>query len=94
LVLILYISSGINAQETKKNYQDSLHHLVTEYYRLNLKIFQKDSNVEDIDTIFKLFTDDFTYVHPKYGGVYKREDLYNGYVRNQKKEVMMEKLQI
>jgi hypothetical protein len=31
-----------------------------------------------------LFTDDFIYTHPKYGGLYTREVLYNGYVRNQK----------
>ncbi|MNY52735.1 SnoaL-like domain protein [compost metagenome] len=55
------------------------------YYDLNLKIFQKNSTIEDIDRAFELFTDDFEYVHPKYGGTYTRQDLYNGYVRNQKK---------
>lgn len=34
---------------------------------------------EAIDKIFELFTEDFKYVHPKYGGIYTREDLYNGY---------------
>src|SRR5690606_17068706 len=43
-----------------------------------------NSTVDDIDNTFELFTDDFTYVHPKYGGIYTREDLYNGYVRNLK----------
>jgi hypothetical protein len=59
--------------------------LLEQYYQMNLKVFQADSTPEDIDNIFELFTDDFTYVHPNYGGVYTREDLFNGYVRNQKK---------
>jgi hypothetical protein len=56
-----------------------------QYYRLNLKVFQTDSTPKDVDNIFELFTEDFTYVHPQYGGVYSREDLYNGYKRNQEK---------
>ena len=65
--------------------QDSLKMLIQEYYRLNVKVFQKESTKEDIDEIFALFTDDFEYHHPKYGGLYTREVLYNGYVNNQKK---------
>ena len=58
--------------------------IVEKYYNLNLKIFQANSTIQDIDSTFELFTSDFTYVHPKYGGIYTRENLYNGYVRNQK----------
>jgi ketosteroid isomerase-like protein len=72
------------AQDATKAHKDSLNIVVDKYYDLNLKIFQANSTVEDIDKTFDLFTDDFTYVHPKYGGTYTREDLYNGYVRNQK----------
>ncbi|MEQ8243683.1 nuclear transport factor 2 family protein [Fulvivirga sp.] len=75
---------SVNAQEATQEHKDSLNRLVQAYYDLNLKVFQANSKVEDIDKIFELFTDDFTYAHPKYGGVYTREDLYNGYVRNQK----------
>lgn len=45
-----------------------------------------------MDSVFTLFTDDFTYVHPNYGGVYTREDLYNGYKRNLKDGVMYDLL--
>ncbi|WP_047544821.1 nuclear transport factor 2 family protein [Psychroserpens sp. Hel_I_66] len=83
LIIILTINQAV-AQEATKAHKDSLEIIVKKYYELNLKIFQADSNVEDIDKTFELFTDDFTYVHPKYGGTYTREDLYNGYVRNQK----------
>lgn len=84
-LLCLFITNGINAQEAKKTHEDSLNVLVTEYYKQNLKVFQSDSKIKDIDAVFNLFTSDFTYVHPKYGGTYTRKDLYNGYVRNQKK---------
>ena len=83
-VFLLLVSNLITAQEATKAHKDSLDTVVKKYYDLNLKIFQANSTVEDIDSTFELFTDDFEYVHPKYGGTYTREDLYNGYVRNQK----------
>lgn len=72
------------SQGISKNHTDSLDLIVKQYYDLNLKVFQTNSTLSDIDAIFDLFTDDFTYVHPRYGGTYSREDLYNGYIRNQK----------
>ncbi|MBO0340410.1 nuclear transport factor 2 family protein [Flagellimonas profundi] len=75
----------ITAQQVETIVQsDTILNVLDEYYKLNLKVFQADSTPEDVDNIFELFTDDFTYVHHHYGGVYTREDLYNGYMRNQK----------
>ncbi|OWW24477.1 hypothetical protein B4Q04_14260 [Zobellia sp. OII3] len=72
------------AQENNLNtHKDSLNYVLNQYYELNLKVFQQNSTLKDIGKIFELFTDDFTYVHPNYGGVYTREDLYKGYKRNQ-----------
>jgi ketosteroid isomerase-like protein len=84
LFLVLLVANQIIAQDATKAHKDSLETIVQKYYDLNLKIFQANSTIEDIDKTFELFTKDFTYVHPKYGGIYTREDLYNGYVRNQK----------
>lgn len=84
LFLILLATNQLVAQQATKAHKDSLEIIVKKYYDLNLKIFQANSKVEDIDKTFELFTDDFIYVHPKYGGTYTREDLYKGYVRNQK----------
>ncbi|ULC58376.1 nuclear transport factor 2 family protein [Flaviramulus sp. BrNp1-15] len=84
IFLFLLSINQIFAQDATKAHKDSLETIIKKYYDLNLKIFQVNSKVEDIDRTFKLFTDDFTYIHPKYGGLYTREDLYNGYVRNQK----------
>lgn len=85
LITLLFSSlTIIQAQQKNLNtHKDSLNHVLNQYYELNLKVFQQNSTLEDIDNIFELFTDDFTYVHPNYGGVYTREDLYNGYKRNQ-----------
>ena len=81
----LFLIANIDAQELKMSHKDSLNVVLEKYYELNLKVFQVGSKLEDIDNVFNLFTDDFTYVHPKYGGVYTRQDLYNGYKRNLEK---------
>ncbi|MET1259014.1 nuclear transport factor 2 family protein [Flagellimonas sp. DF-77] len=83
-LVFLSIPFVVNAQEVTEAHKDSLNGVVQQYYELNVKVFQADSTVEDIDNIFALFTADFTYVHPKYGGTYTRQDLYEGYIRNQK----------
>jgi ketosteroid isomerase-like protein len=82
--LLLFVINQIIAQDTTKAHKDSLDIVVRKYYDLNLKIFQANSTIKDINNTFDLFTDDFEYIHPKYGGIYTREDLYNGYIRNQK----------
>ncbi|MEQ9415056.1 MAG: nuclear transport factor 2 family protein [Cyclobacteriaceae bacterium] len=86
LVIIGITSNHCFAQEATTQHKDSLNAIVDQYYKLNLKIFQSNSVVNDIDNVFALFTDDFIYTHPKYGGLYTREVLYNGYVRNQKND--------
>jgi ketosteroid isomerase-like protein len=86
IILIASLFQGLHlvqAQENNITHKDSLNYVLNQYYKLNLKVFQQNSTLKDIDNIFNLFTDDFTYVHPKYGGVYTRDDLYNGYKRNQ-----------
>jgi hypothetical protein len=85
-IIITLFFSGLHfahAQQSNLTHKDSLNYVLNQYYELNLKVFQQNSTLKDIDKIFGLFTDDFTYVHPNYGGVYTREDLYKGYKRNQ-----------
>jgi hypothetical protein len=74
--LVLQTTIQINAQDATKAHKDSLNSIITTYYDLNFKIFQATSTVEDINNVFEIFTDDFTYIHPKYGGTYTRKDLY------------------
>lgn len=82
-LFLLFSCSLVNAQEATQAHKDSLNSIIKQYYDLNLKVFQANSIVDNIDSIFGLFTANFVYIHPKYGGTCTREDLYNGYVRNQ-----------
>ncbi len=79
---IAFFVTSVNAQS--KAHKDSLNAVVKIYYDLNVKVSQANSKPVDVENIFKIFTDDFTYVHPKYGGVYTRDVLLKGYLRNQK----------
>lgn len=87
IILITLFFSAHNAAKAQQNnlitHKDSINYVLNQYYKLNQKVFQQNSTIKDIDNIFTLFTDDFTYAHPNYGGVYTRDDLYNGYKRNQ-----------
>lgn len=87
VILTTLLLSSLNIIQAQQNnlstHKDSLNYVLNQYYKINLKVFQQNSTLEDIDNIFELFTDDFTYVYPNYGGVYTPEDLYNGYKRNQ-----------
>ena len=87
IYLLIGSSNLTKAQEFQELNNDTITCLVKKYYDLNKNVFAANSTVADIDKIFNLFTDDFTYIHPKYGGTYTREVLYNGYVRNQKNGV-------
>jgi len=72
IFLVVPTTNELRAQDATKAHKDSLNTVVTKYYDLNLKIFQANSSIEDIDNVFELFTDDFTYVHPKYGPTHVR----------------------
>lgn len=82
--LLFFLNIDVMSQELTTAHQDSIRRIVEQYYSLNLKIYQQNSTKADIDNLFGLFTDDFVYVHPKYGGEYSRKDNYEGYINNQK----------
>ncbi len=81
-IALLWVPSIVVAQAPEPT-PDSLTALIEAYYTHNVDIFQTGSTQQDIDRLFELFTEDFVYVHPKYGGTYSREDLYSGYQNNQ-----------
>ncbi len=81
--IFMLSASIVSAQE--KPDAKTLKCIVEYYHTLKTKIYQTDSTQKDIDKVFELFSEDLTYVHPKYGGTYSREVLYNGYVNNLKK---------
>ena len=83
-VTLLFLSNGASGQNATPSHKDSLIAVVQKYYDLSLEVYKANSTVAVIDELFSLFTEDFVYVHPKFGGTYSRTDLYEGYVRNQK----------
>ena len=88
--LLLSSLNMIQAQQNNLNtHKDSLNYVLNQYYELNLKVFQQNSTLEDIDNIFELFTDDFTYVHPKYGGVFIQEKIFTTAINETKVMVAM-----
>lgn len=82
--LLAFLPIDVRSQAVTEAHKDSIRKVVEEYYSLNLKVYQRNSTRDDIDNLFNLFTDDFVYVHPKYGGEYSRKDIYEGYINNQK----------
>jgi ketosteroid isomerase-like protein len=83
-VYLLYLGFlGVqNERNPNSDNKSKQEELLNQYYQFNLEIFRKGSDMEDVDALFQLFTEDFTYNHQEYGGVYTREDLYKGYLRN------------
>lgn len=51
------------------------------YVAAQRKVFRKGSTMADAKTLFDFYTADFEYDHPKYGGIYSRELLYNNTVK-------------
>lgn len=53
-----------------------------EYVLAQKSVFKTGAIIADANTLFDFYTQDFQYNHPKYGGYYSRELLYNNTVRN------------
>ncbi len=55
------------------------------YQKSYKKLFASGSTIGDIDSLYHFYTQDFVYNHPKYGGNYSRELLYNNTLKYHKK---------
>lgn len=60
---------------------DELKAKVIEVTDAQNKVMLLGSTVADVDALFSLYADDFTYIHEAYGGAYTRENLYGNTVR-------------
>ncbi len=80
LVCFLCIQPVI-ANESKVLSQGELIHQLVLVNSSQNKSMMKNSSVQDVDKLFSLYTDDFTYVHEAYGGVYSKNHLYNNTVK-------------
>ena len=57
---------------------------VVEINRAQNVVLLKGSTKVDLDQLFSLKTEDFTYIHEKYGGTYSRDTLYGNYLKRVK----------
>jgi hypothetical protein len=60
---------------------DELKAKVIEITAAQNKVMMHGSTVADVDKLFSLYTDDFTYIHEAYGGKYTKDELYGNTVR-------------
>lgn len=65
--------------------KSELGEIMEDYLALYNKVFGKGSTVEGVDSLYSFYTADFEYNHPKYGGVYSRDLLYNNTIKYLKK---------
>ncbi len=80
-VLALLVMPLARATAPEPLSADALKARVAEITRAQNAVMMRGSTVEDVDRLFALYTDDFTYVHEAYGGTYTREALYGNTVR-------------
>lgn len=60
---------------------DELKARVVEVTDAQNKVMMQGSTAADLDQLFSLYTEDFSYIHEAYGGTYTREELYGNTVR-------------
>lgn len=79
LIALIIAKAAIHAATPQPS---KLLQIVEQYYQAHYELGDEKATNEDIDKIFALFSEDFVYDHPNYGGEYSRENLYAGYTRN------------
>lgn len=60
---------------------DELKAKVIEITDAQNKVMMHGSTVADVDKLFSMYADDFTYIHEAYGGTYTKDVLYGNTVR-------------
>lgn len=73
--------SSTAADEEEHLSKEALQEIFKKYKAAQDKVFSKGSTVEGANALFDFYTPDFEYNHPKYGGIYSRELLYNNTVK-------------
>lgn len=84
LFLMLFVTS-LQAQQQPTQVvanQDTLAARVSLFNQLTNQVFAQGSTQNDLDNLYAMYTDDFLYEHPKYGGVYSRGVLYNNSLKH------------
>lgn len=77
----LFSSTFSNASEQKALSTEVILAKVAVINDAQNQVLMKGSTRADLDYLFSLKTEDFSYVHEKYGGTYTRAHLYSNYLK-------------
>ncbi len=80
-ILAMFAAPLVQAADTLPLSSDELKTKVIEVTDAQNKVMMHGSTVADVDRLFSLYTDDFTYIHEAYGGTYTRDGLYANTIR-------------
>jgi len=83
-ILMFSLSILVSAQEKQDVSGRQVEELIEKINHAQNKVMMRNSTPQDIEALFAMYSDDFTYVHAAYGGVYSRETLLGNTLRIQK----------
>jgi ketosteroid isomerase-like protein len=83
-ILMFSLSFLASAQEKQEVSGRQVEELIEKVNLAQNKVMMRNSTPQDIEALFAMYSDDFTYVHAAYGGNYSRETLLGNTVRIQK----------
>lgn len=86
-VLAMLAASFAHAADAHSLTADELRQKVVEITEAQNKVMLQGSTAADVDRLFSLYTDDFTYLHEAYGGSYTRDELRANTLRLQQRDV-------
>ncbi|MEG3193866.1 hypothetical protein SNE32_16725, partial [Lysobacter sp. D1-1-M9] len=79
--LVMFSAPFAQAADTPALSADELTAKVIEVTDAQNTVMMHGSTAADVDRLFSLYTDDFTYIHEAYGGAYTRDELYGNTIR-------------
>lgn len=83
--MVFSIFSQENIKNEKSLSKEQLIEIFKAYEEASKKVFRKGATIKDVDKLYSFYTKDYKYNHPKYGGVYSREQLYKNTIKYLKK---------
>lgn len=85
MTILPFASLSQDISDSTSLSKEELKLIMEEYLYSYSIVFASGSSEEDVEELYSFYTDDFTYNHPKYGGVYTRELLFNNTIKYLKK---------
>lgn len=80
-VLYMLLTSSVFATEPPSLKADELQQKVQEITLAQNKVMMQGSTEDDVDKLFSLYSDEFSYIHEAYGGTYTKKELYANTLR-------------